>query len=133
MSRPIAEMIRNMPVCERIDEEVVVGDEEYNCGEVDGEGKGVSSMKEKVVMILMKESKGGKKMEKGEKNDVQSKQKKRKSKSSQNTLTSIYEKTKSINRGRKTKNSLRTGIVSIDELKRQKEQLKLAEVEGDEK
>lgn len=37
-----------------------------------------------------------------------------------NALQSIYEKTKPISRARKTKNSLKTGILSIDELKKQK-------------
>jgi len=45
--------------------------------------------------------------------------KKRKQKNT-SALQSIYEKTKPISRARKTKNSLKTGIVSIDELKKQK-------------
>lgn len=35
----------------------------------------------------------------------------------------IYEKTKPISRGRRTKNSLKTGIPSIDELKKLKEDM----------
>ena len=41
----------------------------------------------------------------------------KKRKDKQKSLPNIYEKTKLINRARKTKNSLKTGIPSIDELK----------------
>ncbi len=70
MSRPIAEMIRNMPVSERIDEEVAVEDEEYNREKVGGEnGEGKLSgfnqlTKEKATTVQVKESKGSKKIAK---------------------------------------------------------------------
>ena len=72
--------------------------------------------------MVVKEGKVGKN---GWKDEKQTKQKKRKSKSGQNILSSTYEKTKQISRARKTKNSLKTGIVSIEELKKLKDEQKL--------
>lgn len=49
------------------------------------------------------------------------KTKKKKQKNKKLEVKNIYEKKKPISRARKTKNSLKTGIPSIDELKKQRE------------
>ena len=48
----------------------------------------------------------------------------KKRRNKQKNSGNMYEKTKPINRARNTKNSLKTGIPSIDELKKQKEEEK---------
>ena len=125
------------PNGEKIDEEVEVDDEEFNRGKKDDEANSKASTKEKNGLEI------GEKLEKGQKklsmyktkqcvfeDEKQKKVQKtngdnkiskiKKRRNREKSHANIYQKNKPINKTRGTKNSLKTGVISLEQLKKLK-------------